>query len=397
MKYLLVLAALAACGDNAKLAPDAAPPDASPDSPPPFAEAPHGTVPQVQSGGGMVLASPKIVPIFFTGDSAMQAQTEQFLSQLAASSYWTAVTHEYGVGALTIEPTIVSTDTAPTSDAMLQTWLKTNLDGTHASWPTFDPTAIYSVFLPDGVTLSTPFGDSCSAFGAYHDEAPGTNGTKIIYALMPRCQGGIASLTVSTSHEFVEAATDPLPETEPAYQLVDDAHIVWEFAPGGELGDMCEYVGAAAQPLVGNFYVQRTWSNASALAGHDPCVPVMSAPYVSAAPVLTDDASFDDGNGMSTTTKSVKIPVGMSKTIDIALYSDAPTATWTVKAFDAAQIYGQPQELTFSWDKTMGNNGDVLHLTITRVSAGMGGGSEFLISSRPSGVSDSIWFGFVSD
>jgi hypothetical protein len=38
----------------------------------------------------------------------------------------------------------------------------------------------------------------------------------------------------------------------------------------------------------------------------------------------------------------------------------------------------------------------VLHLTITRVSAGMGG-SEFLISSRPSSVSDSIWFGYVSD
>ena len=125
-------------------------------------------------------------------------------------------------------------------------------------------------------------------------------------------------------------------------------------------------------------------------------VPVMSAPYVSAAPMLTDDASFDDGTGMPKTTKSVKIPVGMSKTIDIALYSDAPTADWTVKAIDAAQISGSPKELTFTWDKTTGNNGDILHLTITRVSAGMGG-SEFLISSRPNGVSDSIWFGYVAD
>jgi hypothetical protein len=279
---------------------------------------------------------------------------------------------------------------------MLQTWLAANLDGTHADWPVFDPTAIYSVFLPDGVTLSTPFGDSCSAFGAYHDEAPGTNNTKIIYALMPRCQGGIDSLTISTSHEFIEAATDPHPETDPGYQLVDTDHIVWEFAPGGEVGDMCEYVGQAAQQLVGSFYVQRTWSNMSAAAGHDPCVPVMSAPYVSAAPVLTDDSSFDDGSGMPITTKGVKIPVGMSKTIDIALYSDAPTADWTVKAIDAAQLYGSPKELTFSWDKTTGNNGDVLHLTITHVAAGMGG-SEFLISSRPNGVSDSIWFGFVSE
>ena len=87
----------------------------------------------------------------------------------------------------------------------------------------------------------------------------------------------------------------------------------------------------------------------------------------------------------------------MTKTIDIALYSDAPTTDWAVKAIDAAQLFGSPQELTFSWDKTMGNNGDVLHLTITRVAAGMGGGGEFLISSRPNGVSDSIWFGYVSD
>ena len=396
MKYLIALAVLAACGDNVKLAPDAAPPDAAAPDAPSFVEAPHGDVPQVQSGGGAVLAAPKIVPIFFTGDSAIQTQTEQFLAQLATSSYWTATTHEYGVGALTIEPTIVSTDTPPTSDQMLQDWLKSHLDGTHADWPVFDPNAIYSVFLPDGVTLSTPFGDSCSAFGAYHDEVAGANNTKIIYALMPRCQGGVPSLTISSSHEFIEAVTDPHPETDPGYQLVDTNHIVWEFAPGGEVGDMCEFVGEAAQQLVGTFYVQRTWSNLSAAAGHDPCVPVLSTPYASAAPMLTDDASFDDGTGTPKTTKSVKIPVGMTKTIDIALYSDAPTADWTVKAIDAAQLYGSPKELSFTWDKTTGNNGDVLHLTITRVSAGMGG-SEFLISSRPSGVSDSIWFGYVSD
>ena len=395
MKHLIWLAALAACGDNVKLAPDAAPPDAAPDVPM-FAEAPHGSAPQVQTGGGAVLAAPKIVPIFFANDTAIQTQTEQFLAQLATSPYWTATTHEYGVGALTIQPTIVSTETPPTSDAMLQDWLKSHLDGTHADWPAFDPDAIYSVFLPDGVTLSTPFGNSCQAFGAYHDELAGVNNTKIIYALMPRCQGGIDSLTISASHEFIEAVTDPHPETDPGYQLVDADHIVWEFAPGGEVGDMCEFVGQAAQQLVGNFYVQRTWSNISAAAGHDPCVPVLSTPYVSAAPMLTDDASFDDGTGMPKTTKSVKIPIGTSKTIDIALYSDAPTADWTVKAFDAAALYGAPKELTFTWDKTTGNNGDVLHLTITHVAATMGG-SELLISSRPSTTSDSIWFGYVSE
>jgi len=69
---------------------------------------------------------------------------------------------------------------------------------------------------------------------------------------------------------------------------------------------------------------------------------------------------------------------------------------WTVKAIDGALLQGGTAELSFAWDKTTGNNGDTLHLSITRTHAGMGG-SEFLISSRPNGVSDSIWFGFVAD
>jgi hypothetical protein len=404
MKHLAWIALLAACGGNtAKTTPDAAPaPDAAPDAGP-FVEAPHGSVPQVESAGGAVLATPKVVPIFFTGDSTMQTSMEPFLQMLVGSSYWTTTTSEYGVGALQVEPTIVTTDTPPTTDDALQTWLQSQLDGTHAGW-TYDPQTIYAVYLPDGVSLSTPFGDSCKAFGGYHDETMGAGG-KIVYALMPRCPGGLDSLTVVTSHELIEAATDPHPETDGAYQLLDQDHLVWEYAPGGELGDMCEYVGMAEQKLVGDYLVQRTWSNASVAAGHDPCVPVLSTPYQSAAPMLTEDDPLpvDSGAGsgsdaMPMMTKGVAIPVGTSKTIDIALYGDAPGADWHVKAFDATQLYGQPTELTFSWDATTGNNGTILHLTITHV-ASPGGGSEFLISSRPGdgSISDSIWFGYVAD
>ena len=407
MKHLVWIALVAACGSNsAKTTPDAAPDAAAAADAAPFMEAAHGSVPQVVSAGGAVLATPKVVPIFFTGDSAMQTNMEPFLQALVGSSYWTATTSEYGVGALQIEPTIVSSDTPPTSDAALQTWLQGQLDGTHAGW-TYDPQTIYAVYLPDGVSLSTPFGNSCQAFGGYHEETMGAAG-KIVYALLPRCDSSIDTLTVVTSHELVEAVTDPHPDTDGAYQLLDQDHLVWEYAPGGELGDMCEYVGMASQRLVGTFAVQRTWSNASAAAGHDPCVPALSAPYQSAAPMLTEDDPLPDpgagsgsgggSNTMPLTTKGVAIPVGMSKTIDIALYSDAPGADWHLKAFDAAMLYGQPQELTFSWDKTTGNNGDILHLTITHT-ASPNGGSEFLISSRPGdgSVSDSIWFGYVAD
>src|SRR5690348_2621144 len=154
MKFLVVLATLAGCGDNLhpQETPDAAPPDA-------FAEASHAAPPQVVKGSGDVLAAPTVVPIFFANDPS-QATIEQFLGQLAASSYWSATTSEYGIGAITIAPSIVSQDTPPTTDTDLETWLTTN-------YPTPDPSTIYTVFLPPGVTLLQGTAKSCIAFGGY--------------------------------------------------------------------------------------------------------------------------------------------------------------------------------------------------------------------------------------
>ena len=396
----LALALVTACGDNKSAAtPDAADSvDATPDSGP-FTTAPHDTAPTVLSVGGPVMTAPKIVPIFFMGDSTMQTQVEPFLQALVGSSYWQTTTSEYGVGDLAIQPTIVTTDTPPTTDDMLKAWIATNLDGTHAGWPAPDANTLYTVFLPDGVSLSTPFGNSCSAFGGYHDE--GMAGTaKFSYALMPRCSSDLDSLSVVTSHELIEAVTDPLPFTAGAYQVTDADHLVWSYTPGGEVGDMCEYVASAAQRLVGNYAVQRTWSNASAAAGHDPCVPVMPGPYMSASPVLPDTGmiDLDDGTGPHPT-KAIQIPVGSSKTIEVDLFSDAQANDWTVKAVDASQLTGGSGELSFTWDTTpaTGHNGNKRMLTITHTAMGMGGGSEFVLSSRVNNHSVSLWWGMVAN
>ncbi|MDB5875751.1 MAG: hypothetical protein JWQ07_5193, partial [Ramlibacter sp.] len=389
-----VLAALliGACGGNDQAAPDAAiVVDAGPDAPPPYTEAPHGTVPEVISLGGMVLATPRIVPIFFANDDTMKGQIEQFLAMLPSSSYWHATTSEYGVGDVTIGATIVSTDAVPATDTALEAWLSAQLDGTHAGW-TFDPNTIYSVYLPAGAVLSTQFGTSCQAFGAYHSEIAGTGGQNIVYALMPRCGGGLNSLTGASSHEFIEAVTDPLPFSAGAYQDLDPDHQIWGMTPGAELGDMCEYLSNANQPILGTFVVQRTWSNASAKAGHDPCVPALAAPYQGAAPLLNEDITLDFGQGVSVMTKGVQVPLNMSKTIDVALFSDAPTADFTVRATQLSGGGGSGgPELMFAWDKTTGHNGDVLKLTITRKRV-VQGGSEFLIVVGPQGGSTALWW-----
>ena len=386
---------VAACGgDNAATGPDAAP---TPDAPPPFANAFDGDAPQVVTDGGHVLAAPRVQPLFFTGDDAMQAQVEQFLGQLATSDYWTTTTGEYGVGALTILPTMVLTDTPPTTDDALHTLLETKV-------PAPDASTIYAVFLPTGVTLSTPDGGkSCQDFGAYHDEDVPAGGGSIVYALMPRCPGqgngdtDLDEVTISTSHELIEAATDPTVETTPAFGDADAAHWTWAVTPGAEVGDFCEYVDTAYAPLVGTFNVQRTWSNAAAKAGHDPCVPAAPGPYIAAEPMLDDTTTIDGYTG-AVTTRGVIVPVGMTKTIDVVLYSDVDGAgDFTAQAMDLAGVFGGAAELSFTWDKTSGGNGDHLKLTIRREKAGSLPGSEFVISAQDStGVTHSLWWSYAN-
>jgi hypothetical protein len=391
---LLLAFALVACGDNTSGI------DAG------FVEGPHQSAPQVVMNGGPILAAPEIVPIFFAGDSDMQGQVEVFLQALAASSYWTAVVGEYGVAAPTVMPTIVSTETPPTTDDALRGLLESYFapppifelttqppDG----WPRPNANTVYVVFLPAGVTLSAGTSVSCRDFGAYHDE---TADARIVYALVPRCptmHAPIDAITPALSHELIEAATDPHPQSKPGWIGVDDIDAVWDFTPGPELGDMCEYIAAAYQRLVGEHVVQRTWSNASAAAGHDPCVPTLGTAYVAAAPAL-DVITFAFPGGGSTKTRGIAVPNGESRTVDVQLFSDATTVDWAIVAQDVASVVQHlPAELEVSLDKPLGNNGDTLRLTIKRLKDGDGGGSEFVVRSRVNGTTNSLWWGLATN
>jgi hypothetical protein len=352
--------------------------------------------PIVMNAGGNVMPTVKIVPVFFANDATAQAQLETFLAQLAPSSYWTAISGEYGVGAMTIAPSVIATETPPTSDAALQTLITAHAGGT-GGWPASTPTTIYSVFLPDGVTFSFGGGTSCVDFGGYHDE---TN-AGVIYALMPRCTSatfpGLEDVTIAASHEYLEAATDPHPMSNPAFNIVNDDEAIWGLLPGGELGDMCEFNHAAYQPLLGTFMVQRTWSNVSAAAGHDPCVPVLATPYV-VATTNVPDITIDGGGGQSLVTRGVTVAVGESKVVEVDLYSDGDAPDWTVEAFDVASKFQmQPAELMLTLDRPTGHNGDKLMLTITRLkAAGQFGISELALRSSVSGVSVGSWFTLVN-
>jgi hypothetical protein len=401
-KHMLCTLVLVGCHSHSggMTGDDQQQPDAAPAA---FAESPHGPPPQLVNVGGTVLTAPKIQPIFFAGDATMQASIEDFSHQLATSTYWTTTTSEYGVGALTVLPTIVTSDAPPTTNAALSTFITSHLDGTHTAqgWPaTVDPQTIYSLFTADGVVIQDPQGNSCDAYGAFHDEETSVHGEPIVYAFMPRCDYGIPKLdelTESFSHELVEAATDPYVNTHAAFGDADADNYVMAYTPAAEAGDYCEYIDAAYQKLVGNFIVQRTWSNAASLAGTDPCVPAPATPYVAAVPMFTESLPIDSISGTKVMTRGAQVPMNMTKTVDIQLISDVPTDAFTIKVTDLAAMYGGPTELTFTLDNSTGKNGDVLHMDIKRVHAGQIPGSEFMIEAQVGGTTVSEWWGYVAN
>lgn len=357
--------------------------------------APFPAPPQVVSTGGPVLSGTfKIVPVFYSSDSpSTRTSIEAFLNALPNSTYWDAISKEYGVGEPSPQTTVVLTAAAPSSisDNQIRSFIASQADGAHSPWPKADANTIFAMFYPQGTTVTMGGGTSCQSFGAYHGDARLADNTPFAYAVMPRCPGGVTTLTSSASHEFIEAATDPFPQSNPAYSREDDAHIFWSFATsGGEVADMCEADPDAFQPILGNFWVQRSWSNKAAKAGHDPCVPPLAKEvYFAAAPALPDTITLNFGQMVNT--KGVKIPVGQSRTIDVDLFSDAPRGPWTVSAAETRAS----GTLSFSWDATQGQNGDVLHLTIKVNNSNQFGAAGFSIKSMDSGGYEHMWYGLV--
>lgn len=356
--------------------------------------APHPASPRVVSSGGPVLASPKVVPIFFQGDT-LQGSIESFLDALAKSPYWTATTKEYGVGALTIAPAVAAgAPPASMTDDDIKAWLAAQTDGTHTGWPKADASTIFTVFFPSSTSIDVHGKKSCGAFDGYHLEGQTKDGDPLVYAVLARC-AGLDDVTVAAGHEIMEAATDPLYDTDPAFSATDRDHFIWTVTTAGEVADMCVFEPQANQRLVGSFMVERSWSNAAALAGHDPCVPAGTDPYFGAAVALEESVMMKAGSS-KIATKGVRVPVGQTRTVDVALFSDAPTDAFEVEALDGTEFFGGPKELDLSLDQTSGKNGDVVHLTIKPLRAGPWGGSMLVLRSKL-GAMGHVWAGFVAN
>jgi hypothetical protein len=373
----------------------------------PFAEAVHAAAPQAISLGGPVLASPVIAPVVFAGDSD-GATLVAFTGALVASPWWKSSLAEYGVGAATVDMTMqpaASPGMSTLADVDFRQMLRTAFadakqQGKTVAWDS----EIVVFFAPPGVTVTAPLGANretialCQQVGGYHSFVQLDATTRGIYAVVPRCDGfggltGLDAVTGIASHEIAEACTDPLAEdidpsdpgavANPAYALPDD--LAWfVIFNGGEIGDMCASIpGAFYKDPAVSATIQHLWSNAAASAGHDPCG--VSAPYFNAAPVL--DTIKLDALGTPMSGPGLTIAVGSSRTVEVDLFSDAPTSgPWIMGVQDIEQLLGSAPSLDVSLSGLDGKNGDKLKLTVTAIKqgqlAGVAGLAGAVLTSR---------------
>jgi len=369
-----------------------------------FAPAPHPALPQVANLGGPVMSAPKVLPIFFAGDPDTDA-IKSFLGQVGASAYWRATTSEYGVGALTMLPPVMSGLSGLVTDDALQAEIAAKTSSSAAPWGAADQGTIYLYVLPPSITLSYSGLTCCTSFGGYHDETKvnKTDGVAVPYVAACACPdffgpgwNEVDERTGAMSHELVEAATDPFPRSDTAFYAADRANTVWTLVTGGELGDMCVVdFDSLIIPTGISHVVQRSWSNAAAKMGRDPCVPAQTtAPYFNSMPVLDLIPYGEDGYE----TRGVQIPVGGSRTIDLDLFSAGPIPNgWQVSVYSYEEFFGGTPSLTFSLDRNGGNNGDVLRLTITALQTNpVLGADPFLVLSTIGTPGDTGFRGHVS-
>jgi hypothetical protein len=354
---------------------DAGVADNGPDPIDPTYPTKHPALPLVDFNGGSILTAPHIIPITVDGDT-MRADLEKFSSIITTTKWWDAVRNGYcdnsgncvGQGdsgdpvhlATTDFTTTSFTDSSQGGAATLQTWITSMIDS--GKFPAPTPNTLYAIFLPsDSYTVNLDGSTSCGEFGGYHNSYayPGVagddagtaaiGGMTIQYALVPRC-GDEEITTVATSHEFIEAATDPHVGSGTAYYMQDQ---LWSLE-GGEVGDLCVTQDNSDEYTESGFSVQRIWSNVAAKGSHDPCVPAPAGDvYFNVAPA----------------NEQFTAKVGATKTIVLTAFSDAPTPNWTISGVDYAQEFEGTQSLQFAFDKTIVNNGTKVNMTITVVAA----------------------------
>jgi hypothetical protein len=325
----------------------------------------HQPLPVIPNQGGKTLSALQLVTITFSADPN-RAQDEAFGDFVVGSSWLKTVSADFGLQSATHLKKVQLTQNpgATVTDAQIQSLLASQIQ--NGTLPSGDQ-VLYLLYYPPGTTVQSVFdgADTCTdmgggeMIGGYHWE--GKNGaTPFSYSVVPTCHNeSLADIQSSASHELMEAATDPLPNTRPAWVITDTSN-PWTFLDG-EVADFCE----GYDTTEGGYTLTRIWSNTAANAGdRDPCIPAPPVPYYN----------------VTTTPSTVQtIAAGQSVTFEIEAWASAQVPPWMLSASAlggglAAGSF-KPQ---LSLDVDSIGPGQTAHLTVT-VPSGTASQSSALI------------------
>lgn len=226
--------------------------------------------PHLNYYGGPVLTHVNVIPVYWNSSVAYQTNLNSFYSAIPGSStiYTTLLGQYSGIGTGTRGTPYVDTKTTGTySDAQVQAEL--NRLFTAGAIPAPTASNYYPVHFPAGVTVVDSGGSaSCTQWCAYHGTYT-RNGVNVNYGIIPDqgggCAGGCGSnasrvnnLTSVSSHELVEATTDPAVGLATVYA----PPLAWYDPTYGEIGDICNASQATISAGGSSFVVQTEWSNA---------------------------------------------------------------------------------------------------------------------------------------
>lgn len=390
-----VVLSLMACGSSSTSAggsvpvPDAGTPPVVDRPVPPYSPPFPPVAPQVLRAASTVLASPKVVPVFFPQD-ALQSTLVTFLQNYQAKSAAWGVLSEYGIGRGTTAAAVTLPTALPATvaEADVQALLAARIgDGT---LPRPDANTIYVLYFPSTVSLLQGGATSCVDFAGYHGTSTLTDGGKTVYAVIPRCQMGLqALLTYASSHELVEAATDPYLL---GYNSMNEPYFLWTVGhSGAEIGDLCQDLLDSAVNEAGVGVICRVWSNKAAALFTNPCLPAVAGPSFFGIPRHTQLNTVLI-NGQSKNIEVVPLPVGQTVSVEVRGLSDVkPGPSWTVKA-EELPLPGSSggmatKVLTFAWQEAPGKaqvtlkDGASVHLLVSTPSNSPLGYTTFRLTS----------------
>jgi hypothetical protein len=218
--------------------------------------------------GGALLQHVRVVTVFWGAQAnPLKSKLEDFYNAITASAYFDWLIeydqppYRIGRGSWVMSHQLSNPANTSTSvaDSDIQSELRHLVD---AGTLEHDPDTLFMVYFPPNFSITDYAGNqSCAVFCGYHSsDAASHPSSPIRYGVIPDlenfgCRGScgasnaLGNLTTISSHEMLEAVTDPdVPHT-----------LSWYADRCGEIGDECNGI----QATVAGQTVQLEWSNAA--------------------------------------------------------------------------------------------------------------------------------------